>query len=203
MYSRLKLDVTLLIQVTTTYFNPQYLSVLLGVYQCKFSFQSYFFYCLFYDLFKVNIIFIFQYCYLLIMLYELFQAAFHLLHGKYVGTYESCSTSAFKHGRTEAMRPCTSQTKVRKYSIYCTNKIEVVCSDKIAVDYIILHAYFFMEVHSVIEFVFVIITRTIIYSHHKGLMIGHIGAYHILCFWVMVILQLFLSLCFWQYLLKI
>ncbi|XP_026315545.1 carnitine O-palmitoyltransferase 2, mitochondrial [Hyposmocoma kahamanoa] len=40
-----------------------------------------------------------------------FQAAFHLLHGKYVGTYESCSTSAFKHGRTEAMRPCTVHTK--------------------------------------------------------------------------------------------
>lgn len=53
--------------------------------------------------------------YLLIILYELLQAAFHLLHGKYVGTYESCSTSAFKHGRTEAMRPCTLQMKVSKY----------------------------------------------------------------------------------------
>ncbi|XP_023936317.1 carnitine O-palmitoyltransferase 2, mitochondrial [Bicyclus anynana] len=41
-----------------------------------------------------------------------FQAAYHLLHGKYVGTYESCSTSAFKHGRTETMRPCTEQTKL-------------------------------------------------------------------------------------------
>ncbi|CAG9578903.1 unnamed protein product [Danaus chrysippus] len=40
-----------------------------------------------------------------------FQAAYHLLHGKYVGTYESCSTSAFKHGRTETMRPCTDKTK--------------------------------------------------------------------------------------------
>ncbi|XP_072938718.1 carnitine O-palmitoyltransferase 2, mitochondrial [Epargyreus clarus] len=40
-----------------------------------------------------------------------FQAAYHLLHGKYVGTYESCSTSAFKHGRTETMRPCTDRTK--------------------------------------------------------------------------------------------
>ncbi|XP_063531273.1 carnitine O-palmitoyltransferase 2, mitochondrial [Cydia strobilella] len=40
-----------------------------------------------------------------------FQAAYHLLRGKFVGTYESCSTSAFKHGRTETMRPCTEKTK--------------------------------------------------------------------------------------------
>ncbi|CAG4948902.1 unnamed protein product [Colias eurytheme] len=45
-----------------------------------------------------------------------FQAAYHLLHGKYVGTYESCSTSAFKHGRTETMRPCTDKTKA-----FCDN----------------------------------------------------------------------------------
>ncbi|XP_077292463.1 carnitine palmitoyltransferase 2 [Arctopsyche grandis] len=40
-----------------------------------------------------------------------FQAAYHLMSGKYVGTYESCSTAAFKHGRTETIRPCTMQTK--------------------------------------------------------------------------------------------
>ncbi|CAB3223279.1 unnamed protein product [Arctia plantaginis] len=40
-----------------------------------------------------------------------FQAAHHLLKGSFVGTYESCSTSAFKHGRTETMRPCTEKTK--------------------------------------------------------------------------------------------
>lgn len=40
-----------------------------------------------------------------------FQAAHHLLSGNYVGTYESCSTSAFKHGRTETMRPCTDFSK--------------------------------------------------------------------------------------------
>ncbi|XP_037975132.2 carnitine O-palmitoyltransferase 2, mitochondrial [Plutella xylostella] len=40
-----------------------------------------------------------------------FQAAYHLLRGGYAGTYESCSTSAFKHGRTETMRPCTDKTK--------------------------------------------------------------------------------------------
>lgn len=40
-----------------------------------------------------------------------FQAAYHLIKEKFVGTYESCSTSAFKHGRTETMRPCTEKTK--------------------------------------------------------------------------------------------
>ncbi|KAJ8869554.1 hypothetical protein PR048_028545 [Dryococelus australis] len=39
-----------------------------------------------------------------------FQAAFHRLHGRYVSTYESCSTAAFKHGRTETIRPCTMVT---------------------------------------------------------------------------------------------
>lgn len=40
-----------------------------------------------------------------------FQLAYNKLSGKYVGTYESCSTAAFKHGRTETMRPCTMATK--------------------------------------------------------------------------------------------
>ncbi|RZF36006.1 hypothetical protein LSTR_LSTR005822 [Laodelphax striatellus] len=39
------------------------------------------------------------------------QLAFQLAHDKlarkHVATYESCSTAAFKHGRTETMRPCT------------------------------------------------------------------------------------------------
>ncbi|CAH2076707.1 unnamed protein product, partial [Iphiclides podalirius] len=50
-----------------------------------------------------------------------FQAAYHLLHGKYVGTYESCSTSAFKHGRTETMRPCTEKTKLFCDSLHSNN----------------------------------------------------------------------------------
>lgn len=41
-----------------------------------------------------------------------FQLAYNKLTGEYVGTYESCSTAAFKHGRTETMRPCTVATKV-------------------------------------------------------------------------------------------
>lgn len=40
-----------------------------------------------------------------------FQLAYRQAYGKFVGTYESCSTSAFKHGRTETMRPCTMATK--------------------------------------------------------------------------------------------
>ncbi|XP_005181443.1 carnitine O-palmitoyltransferase 2, mitochondrial [Musca domestica] len=40
-----------------------------------------------------------------------FQLAYKQAFGKYVGTYESCSTAAFRHGRTETMRPCTMATK--------------------------------------------------------------------------------------------
>ncbi|XP_075151227.1 carnitine palmitoyltransferase 2 [Haematobia irritans] len=39
-----------------------------------------------------------------------FQLAYKQAYGKYVGTYESCSTAAFRHGRTETMRPCTLAT---------------------------------------------------------------------------------------------
>lgn len=35
---------------------------------------------------------------------------FYRQHGRFVGTYESCSTAAFKHGRTEVIRPATSAT---------------------------------------------------------------------------------------------
>lgn len=41
-----------------------------------------------------------------------FQVAYQKLTGNTVTTYESCSTSAFKHGRTEAIRPATKFTKV-------------------------------------------------------------------------------------------
>lgn len=40
-----------------------------------------------------------------------FQHGYYKQYGKFVATYESCSTSAFRHGRTETMRPCTSETK--------------------------------------------------------------------------------------------
>uniref|UniRef100_T1HWM5 Carn_acyltransf domain-containing protein n=1 Tax=Rhodnius prolixus TaxID=13249 RepID=T1HWM5_RHOPR len=40
-----------------------------------------------------------------------FQIAHYKLNKRFVSTYESCSTAAFKHGRTETMRPCTVETK--------------------------------------------------------------------------------------------
>ncbi|KAH8380078.1 hypothetical protein KR009_008835 [Drosophila setifemur] len=40
-----------------------------------------------------------------------FQLAYRQAFSGYVGTYESCSTSAFRHGRTETMRPCTTVTR--------------------------------------------------------------------------------------------
>ncbi|CAC5425186.1 CPT2 [Mytilus coruscus] len=39
------------------------------------------------------------------------QMAYYKQNGKFVATYESCSTAAFKHGRTETMRPATMYTK--------------------------------------------------------------------------------------------
>ncbi|XP_023932320.1 carnitine O-palmitoyltransferase 2, mitochondrial [Lingula anatina] len=40
-----------------------------------------------------------------------FQMAFYKQYGKTVPTYESCSTAAFKHGRTETIRSATMATK--------------------------------------------------------------------------------------------
>jgi len=40
-----------------------------------------------------------------------FQVAYHKVFGNFVATYESCSTAAFKHGRTETVRSCTNATK--------------------------------------------------------------------------------------------
>ncbi|OON19408.1 Choline/Carnitine O-acyltransferase, partial [Opisthorchis viverrini] len=40
-----------------------------------------------------------------------FQLAYNILHEQPVPTYESCSTAAFKHGRTETMRPATVETR--------------------------------------------------------------------------------------------
>lgn len=40
-----------------------------------------------------------------------FQMGYYKQNKKSVASYESCSTSAFRHGRTETMRPCTGETK--------------------------------------------------------------------------------------------
>lgn len=39
------------------------------------------------------------------------QMSYYKLHQRFVATYESCSTAAFKHGRTETIRPVTKETK--------------------------------------------------------------------------------------------
>lgn len=51
------------------------------------------------------------------------QLAYFRQHDEYVGTYESCSTAAFKHGRTETIRPCTMDTK--NFCDAMTGRIEV------------------------------------------------------------------------------
>lgn len=40
-----------------------------------------------------------------------FQLAYYKQEREMVATYESCSTSAFRRGRTETIRPCTEYTK--------------------------------------------------------------------------------------------
>lgn len=40
-----------------------------------------------------------------------FQLALYYQKGCVVPTYESCSTAAFKYGRTETIRSCTMETK--------------------------------------------------------------------------------------------
>ena len=41
----------------------------------------------------------------------IFQLAYWRTHGSCVGTYEACSTAAFRSGRTETIRSCTSEMK--------------------------------------------------------------------------------------------
>lgn len=43
-----------------------------------------------------------------------FQLAYYNIARNTTASYESCSTAAFKHGRTETVRPCTLETKVRR-----------------------------------------------------------------------------------------
>ena len=51
------------------------------------------------------------------------QIAHHRLHGSFAPTYESCSTAAFKHGRTETLRPLTMEMReLAKQMNRTTNK---------------------------------------------------------------------------------
>nr|CAG4650079.1 EOG090X04D9 [Sida crystallina] len=51
-----------------------------------------------------------------------FQVAYHQQNGSPCATYESCSTAAFKHGRTETIRPCTQHTNAFSRAISPTNR---------------------------------------------------------------------------------
>lgn len=57
-----------------------------------------------------------------------FQLAYAKQHGDYVGTYESCSTAAFRHGRTETVRPCTMDTKAFCESIVSSASVGAALS---------------------------------------------------------------------------
>lgn len=48
-----------------------------------------------------------------------FQMGFLRQYGQTVATYESCSTAAFKHGRTETIRPATVHTKQCSHAFVC------------------------------------------------------------------------------------
>ncbi|XP_071343387.1 carnitine O-palmitoyltransferase 2, mitochondrial [Trachinotus anak] len=48
-----------------------------------------------------------------------FQMGFLRQYGETVATYESCSTAAFKHGRTETIRPATKYTKQCSHAFVC------------------------------------------------------------------------------------
>ncbi|KAM9386335.1 carnitine O-palmitoyltransferase 2, mitochondrial [Pholidichthys leucotaenia] len=48
-----------------------------------------------------------------------FQMGFLRQYGQTAATYESCSTAAFKHGRTETIRPATVHTKKCSHAFVC------------------------------------------------------------------------------------
>ncbi|XP_028398287.1 carnitine O-palmitoyltransferase 2, mitochondrial-like [Dendronephthya gigantea] len=54
-----------------------------------------------------------------------FQMGYYRQHGKFVGTYESCSTAAFKHGRTETVRPASLATVACSQAFETTHKAGV------------------------------------------------------------------------------
>lgn len=64
-----------------------------------------------------------------------FQMAFLRQYGKTVATYESCSTAAFKHGRTETIRPASVFTKrcseafVREPSKHSTGELQQMMAE--------------------------------------------------------------------------
>ncbi|XP_051164327.1 carnitine O-palmitoyltransferase 2, mitochondrial-like isoform X2 [Leptopilina boulardi] len=57
------------------------------------------------------------------------QLGFYKQEGKFVASYEACSTAAFKHGRTDTVRPCTEQTNTL-CSIFC-DKSSTISNDEL------------------------------------------------------------------------
>jgi carnitine O-palmitoyltransferase 2 len=53
--------------------------------------------------------------------------AYYRQYGKFVATYESCSTAAFKHGRTETVRSATMATSKLCKMIIDKNLIKFGC----------------------------------------------------------------------------
>jgi len=45
------------------------------------------------------------------------------MYGHPAATYESCSTSAFKHGRTETIRSCTIEAQAAAKAIVAGNEL--------------------------------------------------------------------------------
>ena len=64
-----------------------------------------------------------------------FQLALYKQEARSAATYESCSTAAFKHGRTETIRPCTEHTKaVCSTMVHKSSKISTAELKKMIVD---------------------------------------------------------------------
>lgn len=63
-----------------------------------------------YHITKLNSTFHF-YSYIWVLFVSSFQMGYYKLYNKVGATYESCSTAAFKHGRTETIRSATTATQ--------------------------------------------------------------------------------------------
>ena len=59
-----------------------------------------------------------------------YQIAFRLIRNDPVSVYESCGTAAFKHGRTETIRPVTKESDdlILAYIKVCNTLVHMICS---------------------------------------------------------------------------
>ena len=68
-----------------------------------------------------------------------FQMAHYRQHGRAAATYESCSTAAFKHGRTETLRSCTVATHACSEAFENSHPAGVEEMDKLLRDCATMH----------------------------------------------------------------